>query len=125
MCIRDSDCDASVAAAAAVQAEYLEQGTRLATATARMLELEAEALDQVHAIGALQEEPRVSSESARALEGGLHAADSIHRPEADLRIRSARRDVLVKPHDDSCGTSATHEVAPEGAAPLFLSLIHI
>jgi len=115
------DRDASVAAAAAMQAEHLEQGARLATASARVLELEAEALDQVHAISALQEEPRVSLERARDLEGDLHAAeDSIHRLEADLRIKSARLDELAKTHDDSRGTSATHEVAPEDAAPLFI-----
>jgi chromosome segregation ATPase len=115
------DRDASVAAAAAVQAEHLEQGARLATASARVLELEAEALDQVHAITALQEEARVSLERARDLQGDLHAAeDSIHRLEADLRIKSARLDELAKMHDDSRGTSATHKVVPEGAVPLFI-----
>jgi hypothetical protein len=114
------DRDASLAAAAAVQAEHLEQGARLATVTARVLELEAEALDQVHALSALQEEPRVSNERERDLEGDLHAADSIHGLEADLRMKGARRDELAKPHDDSRGTSATHEVDPEGAAPLFI-----
>ena len=115
------DRDASVAAAAAVQAEHLEQGARLATASARVLELEAEALDHVHAITALQEEPRVSLERSRDLEGELHAAeDSIRRLEADLRVKIARLDELVKVHDDSRGTSATHEVVPEGAVPLFI-----
>jgi hypothetical protein len=116
------DRDASLAAAAAVQAEHIERGARLATASARVLELEAQALDQVHAFSALQEKLRVSGERARArdLEGDLHAADSIHGLEADLRMKSARPDELAQPHDDSCGTSATHEVAPDGAAPLFI-----
>jgi hypothetical protein len=114
------DRDASLAATAVVQAEHLEQGARLATASTRVLELEAQVLDQVHAISALREEPRVSSENARDLEGDLYAADSIHGLDADLRMKSARRDELAKPLDDSSGTSATHEVAPEGAAPLFI-----
>jgi hypothetical protein len=116
----ERDRDASLAAAAVVQAEHLEPGARLATATARVLEVEAAALDQVHAISAPQEEPRVSSERERALEGDLHAADSIHGLEADQRMKRARRDDLAKPHDDSRGASATHEVAQEGAAPLFI-----
>jgi chromosome segregation ATPase len=115
------DRDASVAAAAAVQAAHLEQGARLATASARVLELEAEALDHVHAISALQDEPRVSLERARDLEGDLRAAeDSIRRLEADLRLKIARLDELAKMRDDSRGTSATHEMVPEGAVPLFI-----
>jgi pSer/pThr/pTyr-binding forkhead associated (FHA) protein len=51
----------------------------------------------------------------------LHAAeDSVHRLEAEVRIKSARLDELAKPHDDSRGMSATHEVAQEGAAPVFI-----
>ena len=115
------DRDASNEAAAAAQAEHIEQGARLAAANARVLELEGKALDQEHAISALREEPHVSLERARDLEAALHAAeDSIHRLEANLRIKSARLDELAKTHDDSRGTSAPPEVTPEGAAPLFI-----
>ncbi len=115
------DRDASIAAAAAVQAEHLEQGARLATASARVLELEVEALDRVHHINALQEQSRVSLERTRDLEADLHAAkDSIHRLEADLRAKSARLDELAKTHDGTRDSSATHEAAPEGATPLFI-----
>jgi chromosome segregation ATPase len=143
------DRDASVAAAAAMQAEYLEQGARLKTATARVLELEAGALDQVQSIPVLQAEPSVSFERTRDLEGELRAAeesiqrleanlraaedsvqrleadlhageDSVQRLEADLRAKSARLDELAKRHDDSRGTDATHEVIPEGSAPVFI-----
>jgi chromosome segregation ATPase len=115
------DRDASNEAAAAAQAEHIEQGARLAAANARVLELEGKALDQEHAISALREEPHVSLERARDLEAALHAAeDSIHRLEANLRTKSARLDELAKTHDDSRGTSAPPEVTPEGAAPLFI-----
>jgi chromosome segregation ATPase len=115
------DRDASNEAAAAAQAEHIEQAARLAAANARVLELEGKALDQEHAISALREEPHVSLERARDLEAALHAAeDSIHRLEANLRTKSARLDELAKTHDDSRGTSAPPEVTPEGAAPLFI-----
>jgi chromosome segregation ATPase len=115
------DRDASNEAAAAAQAEHIEQAARLAAANARVLELEGKALDQEHAISALREEPHVSLERARNLEAALHAAeDSIHRLEANLRIKSARLDELAQTHDDSRGTSAPPEVTPEGAAPVFI-----
>jgi chromosome segregation ATPase len=114
------DRDASVAAAAAVQTEHLGQDARLATASARVLELEAEALDQARAITALQEAARVSVERARALEAGLRAAeDSIHRLEAELRMKSARLDELAMTPENPLGASATYEV-PESATPLFI-----
>jgi chromosome segregation ATPase len=115
------DRDASNEAAAAAQAEHIEQAARLAAANARVLELEGKALDQEHAISALREEPHVSLERARGLEAALHAAeDSIHRLEANLRIKSARLDELAQTHDDSRGASAPPEVTPEGAAPVFI-----
>jgi hypothetical protein len=113
--------DASVAAAAALQAEHLEQGTRLATASTRVLQLEAAASDQTHASSAIQEEPRASLERALALGGDLDtAADFIHRPEPGSRIESASVDELATTRNDARRTSATHEMAPEGAAPVFI-----
>jgi hypothetical protein len=103
-----------------VQTEHLGQDARLATASARVLELEAEALDQARAITALQEAARVSVERARALEAGLRAAeDSIHRLEAELRMKSARLDELAMTPENPLGASATYEV-PESATPLFI-----
>jgi len=114
------DRDASVAAAATVQPEHIEQGARLAVASARVLELEAEVLGQAHAITSLQEETRVSLERARALEADLHAAeDFILRLEADLRVKSARLDELANARKDG-GASAIDEAVPGGAAPLFI-----
>jgi len=89
--------DASVAAAAAVQAEHLEQSARLATASARVLELEAAALDPGHASSALDEEPRVERALTRDLPVLHGAEDSTHRLEAN-----------------------PNEVGPEDAAPLFI-----
>jgi hypothetical protein len=105
------DRDTSLAAAAAVQAEHLEQGARLATASARLLELEAEALDRARGITALHEEARVNPEPARALEANLRAAEeSLHRHETDLHMESACLDDMAKTHDE----------IPQGAAPLFI-----
>jgi FHA domain len=115
------DRDASAAAAAAVQTELLEQSARLAKASARASELEGEALDQVHANTALQEDARVSLEIVRALEAALHAAEaSVQRLEADLRIKSAHVDEPAETHDNASSTGATHEEFPEGDEPLFI-----
>jgi len=92
------DRDGRIALAEAVQAELLEQSARLATASARVLELEAAALDPGHASSALEEEPRVNRARARDLEADLNGVeDSTHRLEADPQ-----------------------EVGPEDAAPLFI-----
>lgn len=107
------DREADVAEAAALQAELLERDARLATAGARVLELEAEALDPGHASSALEEEPLES----RARDPGVdHAAtDSTHRLEAD-RPKSARFDGPAKTYEESTDMSAM----PEDATPLFI-----
>ena len=99
------DRDTGVAAAAVLQAEHNEQATRLAAVSARVQVLETDTADQAHTITALREELRVNLERARDLEGDLRAAeDSIHRLEADLRVKSARLEELAKTQDDSRGT---------------------
>ena len=158
------DRDTGAAAAAALQAEHDDQAVRLAAASARVQVLEADAAEQAQSLTTLREELRVSLERARDTEGDLHAAeDSIHRLEADLRVKTARLEELAKTQDDSRGTveqarrtlaererlinrleteaansqallgniqqsmkrldpgaSGSHEVAPEGAARLFI-----
>ena len=93
------DRDASDEFAAALQAELLEQSARLATASARVLDLEAAALDPGHASSALdEEEPRINRARTRDPEADLPTAeDSTHRLEADPR-----------------------ELGPEDPAPLFI-----
>jgi chromosome segregation ATPase len=114
------DRDASLAAEAAVQAKHLEQSARLTTASARVLELEAAALDPGHASSALEEEPSMNRARSPDLEADLHAAEgSTHRLERDRRKR-ARLEELAKTYDDSGDPSATHEVGLEDAAPLFI-----
>jgi chromosome segregation ATPase len=115
------DRDASVAAAAAVQAENIEQAARLVTVNAGMLELEAEALDQARAGTALTEEPRLNLERGRDPVSVPPAAeDSTHRSEAKGRKESSCLDERPTPHDDSRDTNGTPEVAREDAAPLFI-----
>ena len=113
--------DAHIAAAAAVQAEYLEQGARLATASARVSELEAEVHGRGHAITAVQEGLGTSFESTRTSERDLHAAEGpIDRLEADLRLDASNHEEVAPTHDGSRGTSATLEGPRRRAAPHFI-----
>lgn len=111
------DREADVAEAAALQAELLERDALLAAASARVLALEAEALDPGHASSALEEEPLESR--ARDPEISHAATDSTHRLEADRR-KSARFDGPAKTYEESPDAGATPEWMPEDATPLFI-----
>jgi len=104
LAIMASKRDAGFVATQTLQAAHNEQTALLTTANARVVELEAERVDQAQSITALQNELRASLERAHELEGDLRAAeDSIHRLEGDLRGKNARLEELTKTQDDSRG----------------------
>jgi chromosome segregation ATPase len=107
--------EVNVEAAALLQIENLDYAARLTTASSRVLELEAEALEQKNVISAMQEELHASLERAPAQENEL-------RPVKDWgsHAASARLDELAPADEDSIGAGAKRSVAPEGAAPLLI-----